>query len=444
VGLNAGDEVEYHLLAKELAEGKGLTYDGRELTSFRPPLLPAYLAAVYTVFGPSPVAGRVAVAVLCATLPLLLFWTALIYLGDLRCARFSAVLALGYWPFIRFSGQLMSDLPFVCLMLLFLSLFGLMLRDPRRIGLAVASGVSLGLGMLCRPTVLLLPLWLLPLLFPVRDRRLFLRNMAILAVTVGVVVAPWALRNYGVHGEVVAISTQGGYNLWQQHNELPPDGTCGAIPAIQQELRRTMPPLIERVQEGEPAEEVFREILSWRGKACVYWMGEEGGTLQAEFRDLSEVETDRLLKKKASEAIRAHPGRFLRKVAKSAVKFWEPYGDPDLFTGARRYNLAYGCVAPLALIGAVSLLRRRRFPWALALFAANFNALVALFHYEERYRLPVEACLIVLAAAGIVALLAMRRRFCVMAVSALVLVNGAVLLWGDGVMKAVREFVHGL
>jgi len=41
-GLSAGDEVEYHLLAKNLAEGKGLTYDGMEPTSFRPPLFPAF------------------------------------------------------------------------------------------------------------------------------------------------------------------------------------------------------------------------------------------------------------------------------------------------------------------------------------------------------------------------------------------------------------------
>src|SRR5512138_1290970 len=87
VGLNAGDEVEYQILAKSLAEGKGLTYDGRELTSFRPPLLPAFLALVYRGFGPSPVAGRVAVAAICASLPFLLFWTAIVYLGDLRSAR---------------------------------------------------------------------------------------------------------------------------------------------------------------------------------------------------------------------------------------------------------------------------------------------------------------------------------------------------------------------
>jgi hypothetical protein len=277
-----------------------------------------------------------------------------------------------------------------------------------------------------------------------RRPRRFLCNMVILAITGALVVAPWTLRNYAVHGGFVAVSTQGGYALWQHHNELPPDGSVGTNPAIQQHLRRIVPPLLERVHEGKPAEEIFREILSWRGKAYVYLLGEEGRALQAEFRDLSELETDRLLKRKASEAIRADPARFLRKAAKSAIKFWEPYGDPDFGTGARRYNLAYGCVAPVAATGAVSLLRRRRFPWALALFTANFNALVALFYFEERYRLPVEPCLIALAAAGIVALLAMRRSVFVTAVFAVVLVNGVVMLWGDGVMEALRDFVHGL
>ena len=444
VGLNAGDEVEYHLLAKALAQGKGLTYDGHELTSFRPPLLPAYLAAAYRVFGPSPVAGRVAVAALCATLPLLLFWTALVYLGDLRCARLSAILALVYWPFVRYSGQLMSDLPFVCLLLAFLIPFGLMLRDLTRVGPAVAAGAALGLAVLCRPTVLLLPIWLLPLLLAVRERKLLLRNVAALSLTAGLVVAPWSLRNYAVHGELVLVSTQGGYALWQHHNELPPDGTVGTNPAIQDRLHRTMPELLERVRSGEPADEVFREILGWRGKGYVEWLGEDGAALREEFRGLNEPQTDRLLKRKALEAIRAHPGRFLRKVAKSCLKFWEPYGDPDVRSGTRRYNLAYGLVAPLGAIGTVSLLRKRRFPWAFALVAANFNALVALFYYEERYRLPVEPCLIVLATVGIVALSAMRRSVSVAVVSALVLANGAILLWGESVMEALREFVHAL
>src|SRR5262249_31268499 len=152
---------------------------GHEPTSFRPPLLPAYVGAAYAIFGPSQAVGRVAVGLFCATLPLLLYWNAMVYLGDRRAARLSALIALVYWPFIRFSGLIMSDLPFVCFMLVFLGFAGrLVAGDPRARAssashpawLAVGAGAALGLGGLCRPTVFLLPILLVPVWLMARPR----------------------------------------------------------------------------------------------------------------------------------------------------------------------------------------------------------------------------------------------------------------------------------
>jgi len=443
LGLSAGDEVEYHLLAKNLAEGNGLTYDGTALTSFRPPLIPGFLAAVYTMFGPSYVAGRIAIALVGASLSVIIFWATVIYIGDMRCARMSALLAMGYYPCIRLSGLLMSDVPFIALALLFLCLFGLMLQDQRKtVLLPIAGGVLLGLCLLCRPTVLLLPLWLLLLVGYVRKKKLFLRNLGVLTLFAGLTVLPWTVRNFFVHRQFVPVSTQGGYAFWQCHNELPPDGTVGTNPTIQRNTRQVMPPLLERIKEGEHAETVFQEILNWRGKAYINWLGKEGTDLQEEFQDLSEVETDRLLFAKALNAIKNHPARFIRRVLKTSVKFWDPYSDPTFGTNVRQYNLAYGCVLPVAFLGFAHLYRRRRLPYILLVFMLNFNFIVAIFYYEERYRLPAEACLLIFASVGIVKLATLRRKTSVAILLIIIAVNSLVAICGDGMAAVLRDFIR--
>lgn len=445
VGLNAGDEVEYHLLAKNLAAGKGLTYDGTEPTSFRPPLLPGLLAGVYAIFGSSYLPGRVTVALIGATLPLLLFYLTVIYLNDLKCARIAALLALGYYPFVRFSGQLMSDVPFVVLALSFLCCFGLMLRAKNRsIKLPILAGVLLGLCLLCRPTALLLPLWLLLLVVHMANRKLFLRNLAVIVLLAGATIAPWTIRNFFVHRQFVPVSTQGGYAFWQCHNQLPPDGLVGTNPAIQQNVKRTIPPLLKRVRQGEPAEELFQEILSWRGKAYINWLGDQGLELQQEFKNLSEVQTDRLLFAKAFAAIKAYPSRLVRQVIKGAVKFWEPYSDPIFGTTLRRYSLTYGCVLMLAIIGLIHLYQQKKLPWPLILFVINFNFLVAIFYYEQRYRIPAEACLLVFAAAGLTKLATFRKTLGITIVVLIIAANIAIALWGQPAATAIRNLIRNL
>lgn len=444
-GLSAGDEVEYHLLAKNLAEGKGLTYDGTEPTSFRPPLFPGLLAAVYTIFGPSYLAGRIAVALVGASLSVIIFWATMICVGDTRCARISALLAIVYYPFIKSSGLLMSDVPFMALALLFLCVFGLMLRNQERtIVLPIAGGVLLGLCLLCRPTVLLLPFWLLLLLGCVRNRKLFLRNLGIVVLFAGLTILPWTARNFFVHRQFVPVSTQGGYAFWQCHNELPPDGTIGTNPTILGNIRQVIPPLLERVKKGERAETVFQEILSWRGKAYINWLGKEGADLQEEFQGLSEVETDRLLFAKALSAIKSRPARFIRRFLKTSVKFWDPYSDPALGTSVRQYNLAYGCVLPVAFLGLAHLYRQRRLPYILLVFMLNFNFLVAVFYYEERYRLPAEACLLIFAAVGVVKLAGLRRMTCVVVLSIVIAFNVLVAVCGGGIAVVLRDFIRSL
>lgn len=445
VGLSAGDEVEYHLLAKNVAAGNGLTYDGKELTSFRPPLLPGFLAAVYTIFSHSYVAGRIAVALVGASLPVIIFWATLIYVDDLRCARIAALLAAVYYPFIKLSGLLISDAPFTALALLFLCVFGLMLRKQKKtIVLPIAGGVLLGLCLLCRPTVLLLPFWLLLLVGYVRNKKLFLRNLGLVTFFAALTISPWTVRNFFVHRQFVPVSTQGGYAFWQCHNELPSDGTVGTNPTIQRNLRQALPPLLERVRGGERVETIFQEILNWRGKAYVYWLGEEESDLHEEFRDLSEVETDRLLFAKALGAIKTHPKRFILRVTKTAVKFWDPYSDPTFGTNVRRYNIAYGCVLPIAFLGLAHLHRRRRLPYVLLVFMLNFNFIVAVFYYEERYRLAVEACLLIFAAVGAAKLTSLRRTTCGVILVIIIAVNVLVYNCGDGVAVIIRDFIRNL
>ena len=80
-------------------------------------------------------------------------------------------------------------------------------------GLAVASGVLLGLSALTREVALyfvpVLAAWMLVR----RDRASLVRALALVAATTAVV-APWTLRNWVRFGAFVPVSTMGGRALW--------------------------------------------------------------------------------------------------------------------------------------------------------------------------------------------------------------------------------------
>jgi len=84
----------------------------------------------------------------------------------------------------------------------------------------------------------------------------------------------------------------------------------------------------------------------------------------------------------------------------------------------------------VAFLGLAHLYRQRRLPYILLVFMLNFNFLVAVFYYEERYRLPAEACLLIFAAVGVVKLAGLRRVTGVIIVLTIIAANAIIAVCG--------------
>src|SRR5262249_49773132 len=181
-------------------------------TSFRAPGLPLFLAASYSVFGESYPVVYVLFCMLGAAACAGTYAVARELLEE-RVARWAGWLACFYIPHVYFATRFDSENLFsACLAgALVLILHHLRTRSGWS---ALLAGALLGCGALTRAfAVLLLPL--IACLLALSGRQaVSIRHRLTGAVLVGIafvaVIAPWAARNYNVHGQFVLIATNGG------------------------------------------------------------------------------------------------------------------------------------------------------------------------------------------------------------------------------------------
>jgi 4-amino-4-deoxy-L-arabinose transferase-like glycosyltransferase len=190
---------------------------------FRPPGYPAFLAMVYRISGEAHrvAAARIAHAVLGAILAPL---TALLALR-LRCASRVAALAgavVALYPILwAYPLGLASENLFIPLALASVLLV-LRAADDRRWASAALAGLVLGAAALTRGAlsifVLLAAGWLVC--------AAGWKRAAVLALAVGVVVIPWAVRNSRIAGRPAFIENSIGYNLFVGYH---PEGNGGFV-----------------------------------------------------------------------------------------------------------------------------------------------------------------------------------------------------------------------
>ncbi len=200
-----GDAIEYQEIASSLLAGNGFSSNGAP-TTMRPPLYPAFLAAVYATLGPQAVfplqAGLTGLlVVLCFLIGRRLGGTGAGILAGLAIAL--------YPPIQAASSMVVSEAHFT---LLFIGAIAVMLTGKPFSGRkALLVGILLGLATLTRPTLLLLPVAFLLLL------RVGVpwRFVSVVALSFGLTLAPWIVRNYQVTGTLTPVASLGPYNMWQ-------------------------------------------------------------------------------------------------------------------------------------------------------------------------------------------------------------------------------------
>ena len=180
--------------------------------AFRTPLYPYFLAAIYWI------AGRSYVAVVVVQCLLSLATVGLVFkLGSViggRAAGLAAALiaALDVGQIIH-ANLLLTETIYTLLLVLALVVLWRLLAGGR-LWLAAGAGVLLGLGTLCRPVALYLPLALAALAVAVMQTgwRRRLAAAGLLLAAYALTLAPWLARNQLIFGAPRLSSIQG-YNL---------------------------------------------------------------------------------------------------------------------------------------------------------------------------------------------------------------------------------------
>ena len=208
------DKLErYDPIALSLARGEGFSLRNRP-TAEAAPVYPAFLAAIYMVFGHSKMALRIFLSLISAGHCLFFYFIAKRFFGDKIALLTASTLALHPSLIaLVFTGT--SEGLFLFLHAWFLCSLSAAFEQQaaRKFWL---SGILLGLTTLCRAVSLLLPGFILPLFALVYKKNLRLGSFYCLLFLIGFasVVAPWIVRNRLVFGGFVPVQTLGGIHFY--------------------------------------------------------------------------------------------------------------------------------------------------------------------------------------------------------------------------------------
>ena len=378
----SSDALSYDTVAWNLARGVGFALDGAKgpyATAFVPPVVPWLTSLLYKAVGHSFPAAVFMQCVIGALVPLLLAAFARATVGS-SVARIAMWLAVVHPLLVFFSGYLLTETTF-CAMLLVAMLASVeWLKTPRR-ARALGAGLLWGAAALTRPTALPLPLlvaawaWVpLGLTTGASERA---RQLAVLALGVVLVVAPWTLRNAGALHAFVPITSGGGRSLLDANNAI-----------------------------------VWADPATRGGATSVYHLE----PYATQFRGLSETQIDARSAALAREFLASHTGEWPAMAFAKLARFWRltSEGGATGHWGASGSPLAATLrvldpllvwslfTLPLALYGAWAALRGPRglFQSLPLLVILAFTAGAVVYWGSLRLRVPGEPLVVLYAAIG--------------------------------------------
>jgi dolichyl-phosphate-mannose-protein mannosyltransferase len=374
-----GDGLEFHILANQLGAGDGyiqplIVSPSHVPTADKPPLYPLLLAVPSLLGWKTLVAHRVVSCLMGAALVVAVGLLGR-RVGGERVGLLAAAIAALYPLLVVLDGSVRSESLYAPLVAgLLLGVYRL--TDRPSVWRAVAVGAVLGLAVLVRSEAVLLGVLLLAAAAARLPSGQRLRPIVVAAVVALLVVAPWAIRNWGEFGHPLLSTNEG---------SLVYGANCHAAYHS-------------------------RQIGAW---ACYPRLTVTPG------RDEADVSSE--LRSTGLDFARDHAGRvpavmgvrLLRTFdlwsPNRATRFEAAIGNRDLST--YRVGVAmYYLLAPLAVAGAL-ILRRRREPIAFLLAPAALVVIVALLGYgTPRFRVPLEVPIVVLAALAIDAVARARTR----------------------------------
>jgi len=384
------DQVSYHNLALRVVTGNGFTFGepwwpataAGAPTAHWSYLYTGYLILVYKIFGLNPMVARIIQAIIVGLLQPYLAYRIAKYLFNSVTGLAAAILTAFYTYFIYYSATLMTE-PFyivailACLWISMRMVSRKPVNDPgssdsdmpENMWLGLWLGLMLGIGVLMRQLFLLVVPFVFLWIWWASGKRIW-RSLLISGLTIVIMVLPFTVFNYLRFDRFVLLNTNAGYALfWSNH---PIYGTK-FVPILTDEM-------------GSYHELIPEELLS-----------------------LDEAALDQELLKIGIGFITEDPLRYLA-LSISRIPpyfiFW-PSSSSSLISNVSRV-FSFGIVLPFMIYGLYRSFVDRLKPlikqplFLLYMFIVIYTGMHILTWTLVRYRLPVDAVLVIFAGLAIV------------------------------------------
>lgn len=412
------DQRGYQRLGEALATtGRFTRYSDAEVfvpEVIRTPGYPAFVAAIYRVFG---VGNDLAVAIaqvfVFAAICLLAFFIGRRAAGE-RAGLVAAAIAALFPPLPYFGSLIVTELwtTFVATVAM---LWCVRACQQKRLRDYAIAGVLFSAITLVRPAFVLMPFFFavaVPLLVRSQRTAVALRGWTAVVVTALLTLMPWFAYNYINLGQITLSPAGGiGRGLWEGtwqgrwSGRLQAELINLADATPDRELLNTR--VVAKAQDANlPAEPMLQYVNEWRDIRDIW-----NTPVDPAERARARVRADGEYLRHALDNMREDPiGHLRRRVTIGAFVLWAAdvpirYGDinstPTFII--RTLWIAQALLMVLALVGAVRLSRRGR--WLEAVLLALPIAYVTGVHLpllcEARQSLPVKPVVIVLAAIAV-------------------------------------------
>jgi hypothetical protein len=342
-----------------VSEGRIATGEPDEMAVLRPPFQAFVMSVPYAVAGHSYRAAYLFQALLAGLMPLLMYLIARDALGK-GVGLLAALFGAFYPYYVYMAGALYPTQTATLLMLAFVY-FAMKTRRRPTAAFAIAQGLSLGALVLTRPVSLIFAPF--AFLWTLRGKKAVLAAV-LLALSAMAVVLPWTARNYVVSGEFIPVSAVGGHAFMLGNH---PDATATSqtrtpVPEDLAEARKTTPP------------------GAW----------------------------DQMCMERGLEYVRDDPGRFVSLYFQKLVNYYRFYPDTiekNEFTNTRTTWIALLTSGPAIILGLAGMwLARDTWRRLMPMYAVVilYSLLYPAFTTCVRYRLPLDAYLLLFAAATLV------------------------------------------
>ena len=344
------DSRQWNGIALNFLSGNGLIVD-EGTKALRPPVYSLFLSFIYFVFGRENLLAVRMIQALISSCTCLIVYLLAKKLFNAATAKISMAACAVYPFFIYYSGAVLTETLFIFI----LSLIMLFLSGRRFLW----AGIFFGIGILCRPELIVFLFLALAGMFIVLPKKEALKRAIVMAAITGAILFPWTLRNYRVFHAYVPLTTMSGYTFYEGNS--PYNSTGGP-----------------------------------------------GGALPfPDTRGMGEVEKDRFLRQEAMRAIRENPRRMPGLLWSKFKRLWNVRLNTDNPEFASRLTVLASMISftPVLILFVIGLVvswgRRRELVW-LYFLTLHTTAINLVFVSSLRYRLPLEPFMIIVASYALV------------------------------------------